>query len=435
MTITTPLPVSVSIVADQNPVCSGTTVTFTATPVNGGSTPSYQWKKNGSNVGTNLPTYSYIPANNDVITCVLTSNLSCVSGNPATSNAITLSVNTPPIANAGNDQTIGYGSSAVLNGSATGGSGNYTYHWEPASMLVNPNIQNPTTINLTSSILFTLTVTDVSSGCVGSDQILVTVTGGILSVDVTATPNPSCAGDLVQLMSIPSGGTGNYTYVWSSNPSGFASTLPNPTVYPTISTTYIVVVNDGFMTASDSLLIVVNPLAGIPSMPIGPDTIDLNTIIFTEYTTTATIAASSYIWELTPASAGTISGIDTIGTVTWNPTYLGTATIKVKAVNTCGESSWSTEKHTFVDNTTGIPSYGSLHIDLYPNPNNGIFSIRSSEKISRVMIFEQLGKPIAEIEQPDMLFVYDYSHLPVGVYIVHIVSTTKIVVKKIIITQ
>ncbi|NCA78014.1 MAG: hypothetical protein EOM90_16935, partial [Alphaproteobacteria bacterium] len=88
------LPVSVSIAASANPICSGSGVTFTATPVNGGASPAYQWKKNTVNIsGATNATYSYTPANGDVITCLLTSNATCISGNPATSNAITMTVN------------------------------------------------------------------------------------------------------------------------------------------------------------------------------------------------------------------------------------------------------------------------------------------------------------------------------------------------------
>ena len=93
MTVNPLLPVSVSIIADNNPVCSGTTVNYTATPTNGGSSPSYQWKVNGLPVGTNSSTYSYIPLNNDAVTCVLTSDATCPTGNPATSNTINMTVN------------------------------------------------------------------------------------------------------------------------------------------------------------------------------------------------------------------------------------------------------------------------------------------------------------------------------------------------------
>jgi hypothetical protein len=97
VTVNTPLPVSVSIAASANPVLAGTSVTFTATPVNGGTTPGYQWKVNGTSVtGATSVTYSYIPVNNDVVTCVLTSNATCISGSPATSNSITMSVTTIP---------------------------------------------------------------------------------------------------------------------------------------------------------------------------------------------------------------------------------------------------------------------------------------------------------------------------------------------------
>lgn len=84
-------PVSVSAAPDQNNICAGTTVTFTATPVNGG-TPSYQWYKNSLPVGSNQPTYAFVPANLDQVSVVMTSSLACVSGNPATSGSTAMIV-------------------------------------------------------------------------------------------------------------------------------------------------------------------------------------------------------------------------------------------------------------------------------------------------------------------------------------------------------
>jgi hypothetical protein len=93
MTVNPLNPVSISISASTNNICNGTPVAFTAVPVNGGATPSYQWKKNNTNIsGTTAASYTYTPANNDIITCVLTSSLGCPVSNPATSNGITMIV-------------------------------------------------------------------------------------------------------------------------------------------------------------------------------------------------------------------------------------------------------------------------------------------------------------------------------------------------------
>jgi hypothetical protein len=89
------LPASVSVSASANPVVAGTSVTFTAAPSNGGTLPVFQWKVNNINAGTNSPSYSYIPSNNDNVFCVMTSGLSCVTGSPAISNIITMSTSLP----------------------------------------------------------------------------------------------------------------------------------------------------------------------------------------------------------------------------------------------------------------------------------------------------------------------------------------------------
>ncbi|MEA4935032.1 MAG: T9SS type A sorting domain-containing protein [Paludibacter sp.] len=85
--------VGVSITASANPVLDGTPVTFTATPVNPGTSPVYQWFLNGNPVGTNSPTFtSSTLSNQDKITCRLTSSITCVTNNPATSGMITMTI-------------------------------------------------------------------------------------------------------------------------------------------------------------------------------------------------------------------------------------------------------------------------------------------------------------------------------------------------------
>ena len=83
-----------SIVASSTLISSGTSVTFTATPINGGTSPSYQWYKNNNAVGVNSSTYTDAGlSNNDYIYCTLTSSATCSSSpDTAASNGITITV-------------------------------------------------------------------------------------------------------------------------------------------------------------------------------------------------------------------------------------------------------------------------------------------------------------------------------------------------------
>ncbi len=129
-------------------VCTGEGVTFTATPVNGGSAPYIRWMNSSSIVGSGL-VYSYVPANGDHIKCVLVSNDGCALRDTFASNVIMMTVNpamTPValITASPNDtvafvgQTITFGTSLsfcgptpvyqwFLNGAAVSGATDSTY--------------------------------------------------------------------------------------------------------------------------------------------------------------------------------------------------------------------------------------------------------------------------------------------------------------------
>ena len=88
-----PTPDPVTISASGNDICSGTQVTFTAMVSDDDPSITYQWKKNGYNIsGANSPTYTYTPANGDVITCVVTSTQLCIIPQSVESNSINMVV-------------------------------------------------------------------------------------------------------------------------------------------------------------------------------------------------------------------------------------------------------------------------------------------------------------------------------------------------------
>ena len=128
------------VISGPTGACSGAGTIFTASITNGGTAPVYQWKKNGINGGSSSPSITLsnlVPG--DVISCVLTSNLTCVTSLTATSNSITIvTVNSPPVISGA---TISHVSCpGIRNGSIniniSGGTPPYSVFWDTI------NIQN-----------------------------------------------------------------------------------------------------------------------------------------------------------------------------------------------------------------------------------------------------------------------------------------------------
>ncbi len=134
--ITAYIPVNPSITISAhsgNVLCYGMPVTFSSNTTYAGSSPAYQWKVNGANVGISLPTYTYTPANGDTIQCQLTSGLACLTTSPVViSNTIYMRVDTflPPVVTVSGDSIAGAGTTVHLTASIAGSAGAYTLHWK-----------------------------------------------------------------------------------------------------------------------------------------------------------------------------------------------------------------------------------------------------------------------------------------------------------------
>ncbi|MCX6269402.1 MAG: T9SS type A sorting domain-containing protein [Bacteroidetes bacterium] len=229
----TTYPAGISIAASANPVCHGMTVTFTATPANGGTSPAYQWKVNGTNAGNGSPSYSFIPENLDSVTCVLTSNASCITGNPAVSNIVTLTtVNIPPVAgisivasanNVCDSTLVSFEATAVTGGNAPG------YEWQVNGL--NSGTNSPVFCYYPTngdSIVCRLTSSESCvTGSPAASNRLTMLVRPILPAAVTIEPsaNPECDENLVVFTATPVNGGTTPAYQWkvNGNPIGWNS--------------------------------------------------------------------------------------------------------------------------------------------------------------------------------------------------------------------
>lgn len=239
---------SVSIVANLGTtVCSNTSVTFTATPTNGG-TPSYQWKKGGVNIsGATAATYTYTPANGDKITCVMTSNATCAIPATTTSNELTMTVSATcagTITTSCETVCEGAGSFTCTLSSYTGTITKWQYAFGPSytawvdinettenlvienlpqtaqirAIVNGVNIANPVTI--TTQPKPVVSFTGATSICVGSTTTLSPATGGTWVSNNTSVATVTDAGVVTGV------GQGSVTFTYTRGGCSSSITIP-----------------------------------------------------------------------------------------------------------------------------------------------------------------------------------------------------------------
>jgi PKD repeat protein len=226
-----------------------------------------------------------------------------------------------------------------------------------------------------------LTATNNAGSDTETKTDYISVTVGML-VMASADPGEICEGFSTQLNAIPLGGSGSYTYNWTSDPAGFTSTLQNPVAMPVVNTLYMVELFDGSLTANGAVSVIVNPL---PVITLGEWPEMLCNVGVPPVQLTALPGGGIFSGTGVAATGLFISSTAELG---WNViTY--TYEDAIGCINSAQDS-------IYVDDCVGITeiSADESTVNIYPNPSMGSFTLESENNIEKIEIINQNGKMV-----------------------------------------
>jgi len=421
---------TISIAASTtDTVCAGTAVTYTASVTNGGATPAYQWYKDGVPIGA-ASSYTYTPADEDSIRCVLVSSAACAVPAAVSSGSIDMVVRpmvTPTISIAASPgDTVCAGTSVTFTATTTDGGGAPVYTWvvngvpvtaTGATYAYSPANGDIISCTLTGSAPCATAATATS----GSIHMVVHST---VTPAITITSEPSdtvCAEVAVTFTATATGGGATPAYQWLVDGSvagtGGASytftplngdsircvlTSSAPCAVPaTVSSTTINMVVDTFIIPTIAL-------TGITATAAG-----------TTVTVTATVANAGSSYTIYWMDNGATFATTSTPTATYTKTR-GIDTITAKIVSTspgCYDTATATAIIINTDYTgIAVPGFSKGDVTVWPNPSKNDITITSFSRIENVTICNMLGQTIYNATFNENNVVVNVSTFPAGVY-------------------
>ena len=217
------LTVSVSISASTTEICPGQSVTFTATPANGGDNPQYFWFVGNAQLGYGVEFVHY-PQNGDVVTCQIYSDAECVESTEreAVSDPITITV-TPGlvvgVSIEASATTVCPGQAVTFTATPTNEGDNPQYFWFVGNVQLGYGLefihypQNGDVI--TCQIYSDAECVENTERYATSDPISITVTPGlVVGVSIEASTTTVCPGQTVTFTATPTNEGDNPQYFW-----------------------------------------------------------------------------------------------------------------------------------------------------------------------------------------------------------------------------
>ncbi|MFM2016558.1 MAG: hypothetical protein RL007_214 [Bacteroidota bacterium] len=368
-------------------VCAGTSITLT-----GSGATSYTWS-NGVTDGV-----SFVPALTNTYTVTGVNGAGCT--NTAT---ITVTVNAiPSVGATSTANAVCAGDNVTLNG--TGAS---TYTW-------SAGVVDGVSFLPVSTNTYTVTGTD-ANGCSDTSSITVTV-NALPTVVANVTNDTICTGSSVVFT-----GSGANTYSWSGGVTDGNSFTPASTNSYTVTGTDVNGCSD-----TSSINVIVNPIPSVSASAA---------------TNLACLSDNPLTLSGTP-SGGTWSGPGVSGT-TFNPTTAGSGSHVVTYTYTDAFGCTSVANDTItVDLCLGFNTSSNTNgVNIYPNPNNGVFNITLNNANAKVVIevIDLQGRivSVSEVQNTKVGFTQqlNLTKEDAGIYLVRVTADGSVTTQRITVSE
>lgn len=296
-----------TIATIQNATCFGYTNGAVQLNVTGGISPyGFLWNTNQTSSQLfNLQSGIYVVTVTDANACTKAKAITILEPQE-------IMLQTTP------SDTLCIGQQTILNSSASGGNGLFTYHWS------NGNITDSIQVQPVLSTFYTVYATD-SLGCNSATDSAFVFVYPPLAIQVSES-DTICSGKTVTLSSLASGGNGGpYAYSWSpSNSNSVISVQPSNSTYFTVSATDQCTIQP----AIDSVQIIVHPTPVLTFTTSNYSGCQPLSVYF--FNQSSAPSGTSWIWNL---GDGTMDS-------TFNPshTYLQNGIYSINVVATTSEN-------------------------------------------------------------------------------------------------
>jgi hypothetical protein len=272
-------------------------------------------------------------------------------------------------------------------------SGALTYVYSSGSPVVTP----------ASTTAYSVVGMD-ANGCMSADAVATVSVVNALTISVSGNTT-ICNGQTASLTA-----SGAITYSWSTNASGSIIA-----VSPSGLTSYTVTGTNSNCSNSTIVSVSVNALPSVSAS-------SSSTLICSGETATLTAqGASSYMW---------IGGSSPTNSLAVNPTTNTTYTVTGTDANSCSSSAVVTQSVSDCVGLNKITNNG-INASVYPNPNNGDFTITISNETS-VKILNGIGQVVfsANLTQGDNSI--SLNNQPKGIYFVQLKQGQEIKILKVV---